>query len=390
MNDITLKSGREQRVRRGHPWIFSNEVKESPRAYRPGELVRVKESKGNVVGTAYVNPRSLIIARLVAGAPEQLDAEFFHERFAAALRRRQDLLPDSGSCRLVYGEGDGLPGLVVDRFDDQLVVQTHTVGMDERLPQIIEALVRLLSPRAIIERNDISARGLEGLAPRSGLIHGETDGRATVREADVRIAVDLLRGQKTGYYFDQRDNRILLARFARGRRVLDLFCYVGSWSLVALAQGARETLGVDSSARAIELARENAETNGFSDRTQWLADDAEGALSRLTAARERFGVVIVDPPAYVKSAKKLFAGLRKYRMMNERAIALLEPGGFLVSCSCSHHVGGGELLDAVGEAARHAGRQALVVARGGLPPDHPVPAAVREADYLKCFVLQVD
>ncbi len=391
MKRLTIRKGHEERALRGHPWIFSNEVQEAPTAYEPGELAEVRTAVGRVLGTAYVNPRSLILARLVSPAPTSMDAEFFRVRIgeAAARRERWFGAAAAGSCRLVYSEGDELPGLIVDRFGDQLVVQTHTLGMDLRLEAILDALVALFAPRAIVERNDLAVRTLEGLEPRVGVVRGATDGRAVAEEAGLAITVDILRGQKTGYFYDQRRNRALLAEIAPGRRVLDAFCYVGAWALTAARAGATETVGVDSSADALALAQENGQRNGLAPIARWVKGDVEDVFERFIAQRDKFGVVVLDPPAYVKNRKKIFAGLRKYSEVNARAMALIEPGGFLVTSSCSYHVGAEEHLGALAEAARRAGRSAVVVARGGLPPDHPVPVAAREPDYLTCFVLEV-
>lgn len=389
MKRLTIRRGEEERLLRGHPWVFSNEVAEPPASFEPGELVEVRTAGGRRLGTAYANPRSLILARIVARGPAALDVGFFRERLADALARRERLLPGAASYRLVYGEGDALPGLVVDRYGDQCVVQTHTLGMDMRLDAIVEALAALLAPRAIVERNDAPIRSLEGLPPRVGVLRGETDGRAVVDEEGLALAVDLLRGQKTGFFFDQRANRRLLAGLVAGRRVLDLFTYVEAWSLAAARGGARETLGIDSSAEALALAAENAARNGLAAAARWQRADVEDALDRMAAAGERFGVVVLDPPAYVKSRKKLFAGLRKYAEVNARAMRVVEPGGFLVTSSCSYHVDAEAHLGALADAARRAGRSAAVVARGGLPPDHPIPPAARELDYLTCFVLEV-
>jgi len=389
MKTLTIEKGHDERLLRGHPWIFSNEVAESPRVFRAGEIVHVISARGATLGTAYVNPRSLILARLVANERVDVDAAFFRERIAAALARRERLLPGAASYRLVYSEGDRLSGLIVDRFDDQLVVQTHTLGMEMRLDLIRDALVDLLHPRAIVERNESQTRGLEGLEPRTGVIFGETDGHATVDEEGSRIAIDLLHGQKTGYFFDQRENRKLLRGLAEGRRVLDLFCYAGSWSLAALRYGARETLGIDSSAAAIAHASANAQANGVAPAARWEESDVEIALDRLAAAGERFGVVVLDPPAYVKSRKKSFAGIRKYRIVNQRAMTLVERGGFLVTSSCSYHASAEEFLGAIAEAAQKAGRRAEIVRAGTMPADHPIPVGMREAAYLKCFVLEI-
>ncbi len=389
MKTLTVKKGHDERLLRGHPWIFSNEVAESPRVFRAGEIVHVIASRGATLGTAYVNPQSLILARLVANDRIEVDADFFRERIAAALARRERLCPGLSSYRLVYSEGDRLSGLIVDRFEDQLVVQTHTLGMDMRLEMIRDALVEVMHPRAIIERNEAYARTLEGLEPRTGVIFGETDGHETVDEEGAHIAIDLLHGQKTGYYFDQRENRKMLRGLVDGRRVLDLFCYVGSWSLAALRYGARETLGIDSSAAAIAHASANAERNGAARTARWEESDVENALDRLALAGDRFGVIVIDPPAYVKSRKKLFAGIRKYRIINQKAMSLIERGGFLVTSSCSYHASTEEFLGALAEAAQKAGRRAELVRTGTMPADHPIPVGMREADYLKCFVLEI-
>lgn len=389
MKRLTIKRARADRVLRGHPWVFSNEVEEPPTRFDPGEIVEVHVAGGRMVGSAYVNPRSLILARLFDAGSAQLDADFFRGRIGEAIARRERLLPGVTSCRLVHGEGDSLPGLIIDRYGDQVVVQTHTLGMDIRLPSIVEAIGALLRPRAVVERNDVSVRTLEGLEPRAGVVLGETDGRGIAEEGGLLFDVDLLRGQKTGYFFDQRRNRSLLSEIAPGRRVLDLFCYVGAWSLVAARAGAAQTMGIDTSADALALAEGNAARNGVSDVTRWERGDVDRVLDRLAGGPERFGVVVLDPPAYVKSRKKLFAGLRKYADVNARAMALVESRGFLITSSCSYHVGAEEHLGALADAARRAGRKADVVARGGLPPDHPVPVAAREPDYLTCFVLEI-
>jgi 23S rRNA (cytosine1962-C5)-methyltransferase len=389
MKRVTIRKGHESRIIRGHPWIFSNEVLESPKHFSPGELVEVRSASNALLGGAFVNPHSLILARVYAREPVEMDGRFFRDRIAAAAQRRARLMPGATSCRLVYSEGDELPGLIVDRYDDQLVVQTQALGMDTRLAEITGALVEVLRPRAVVERNDAAVRALEGLPPRAGILFGETDGCAIAREGELELEVDLLAGQKTGHFFDQSRNRTLLRELVGGRRVLDLFCYAGAWGLAALRWGAREAIGVDSSRPAIERARANARRNGVETASRWLDEDVPAALDRMRAEGERFGVVVLDPPAYVKSRKRLFAGLRRYRIVNEQAIAVVERGGFLVTSSCSYHVGAHELIESVAEAARRAGRRAVVVARGGLPPDHPVPAALPEADYLKCFVLEI-
>jgi 23S rRNA (cytosine1962-C5)-methyltransferase len=389
MHKLVVKSAGAARLRRGHPWVFSNEVRGRVADLEPGGIVEVEDGHGAFLGTAYVNPRSLILARMLSTDREAIDQAFFRDRIARALAWRERRYPGATAYRLVYGEGDGLPGLIVDRYGDVLAVQATTLGIDARLSAIAGALEEVLGPRAIVERNDVPVRGLEGLAPRRGLLRGTLDGNVTLEENGVRFEVDLLGGQKTGFYFDQRENRAAFARMVPGAEVLDLFAYVGAWGLAAARAGATRVTLVDSSKEALALARATAERNDLSDRCEIVEGEAFETIAAFERAGRRFDAVALDPPAFVKSRKRLAEGIKGYRDLNARAAALVREGGILATSSCSYHLPWelfeGMLADAVGRARR----KAVVLHRGGQGPDHPVPLLLPEAAYLKCLILRL-
>lgn len=391
MEKIVVRSAGAARLRRGHPWVFSNEVRGRVAALEPGGIVEVEDGHGACLGTAYVNPRSLILGRMLASVRAPIDRAFFKTRILRALALRERLFPGGDAYRLVFGEGDGLPGLVVDRYGDVLVVQAATLGIDRRLEEIADVLEETLRPRAIVERSDVSVRALEGLEPRKGVLRGSLAEPVSVEEYGVRFEVDLLTGQKTGFYFDHRENRSAFARLASGGgEVLDVFCYLGAWGLRAARAGAGPVTLVDGSADALALARRNAERNGLAERCEFIEGDAFEALARLERAGRRFDAVVLDPPAFVKSRKRIAEGVRGYRDLNARAARLVRDGGLLATSSCSYHLGWdlfeGMLADAVGRARRRA----TVLHRGGQGPDHPVPLLLPEAAYLKCLILRLD
>jgi len=390
VNKILVRSAGAARLRRGHPWVFSNEVRGRVADLEPGGIVEIEDGHGAYLGTAYVNPRSLILGRVLSTSREAIDQGFFRARIRRALELRERLFPGGSAYRLVYGEGDGLPGLVVDRYGDVLAVQAATLGIDRRLQTIADALEEVLRPRAIVERSDLPVRALEGLEPRKGVIRGSLNGTVAIEEGGVRFEVDLLAGQKTGFYFDQRDNRAALARLARGAEVLDVFCYLGAWGLTAARAGAKHVTLVDAAPEALAAARRNAEGNDLAGSCEFLEADAFEALAALDRARRRFDVVVLDPPAFVKSRKRLSEGIRGYRDLNARAVRLVRDGGLLATSSCSYHLApdlfDGLLADAVGRSRRRA----TVLHRGGQGPDHPVPLLLPETAYLKCVIARLD
>lgn len=390
--ELHLKKGEDRRLRHGHLWIFSNEVDTAATplaAFRPGDLVRVLDSKRQALGVAYVNPASLIAARLLTRDPDAaIGRAFLAKRIKAALQLRQRCFSEP-YYRLVYGESDGLPGLVVDRYGDVLAVQSSTAGMDRLQDEVVAVLESLLQPRAVVLKNTSSLRRMEGLEDYTRVAAGSLDGLLEIRENGARFRVDILAGQKTGWFYDHRDNRRDLAALCQGKRVLDLFSYSGAWGLAAALQGAKSVVCVDASAAALEQVRDNAKLNGLEDRVETVAADAFDFLKQLREARERFDVVVLDPPALIKRKKDLKAGSEAYYRLNQAALQVLNYDGILASASCSHHLGRDVLHDILRSCARHVDRHLLVLKQGGHGADHPVHPAIPETEYLKAFICHV-
>ena len=384
---VKLKKKEERRILRGHPWIFSNELERLTGSFSPGEIVDVADSTGRFIGRGYINPHSLITIRILTRKQEEIDLAFFRGKIAAA-RALRIMLGFGESFRAVFSEGDGLPGLIVDKYGDVLVVQSSTAGIDLQLDPVLDALKAEYSPRTIVLRNDTASREIEGLSQESKVVFGAVEGPVEIDESGIKYHVDLLAGQKTGFFFDQRENRKALQKVAAGRRTLDCFCYVGAWSLNAARFGAAEVTGVDSSARAIELATENAALNGLP--VRFKQADVFEELRSLEKQRERFGCIILDPPAFVKSRAKVREGLKGYKEINLRGMRLLEHGGILVTCSCSHHIDQDLFTEMLIDAAHSAGRQARLLEMRTQSRDHPMLLAARETQYLKCAIMIFD
>jgi len=387
--NLRLKPHEDRRLRAGHLWVYSNEIDggHTPlAAFAPGALCRLEDSRGAALGVATVNPHALLCARLLTGRGDAvIDAEWLLRRLRAALLAREAVYAQP-YYRLVYSEADGLPGLVVDRYGDVLVVQLATAGMEGLKPQVLEALQALLSPRGIWLRNDVAMRQAEGLSLYTEAV-GEVPDTIEIDEGGVRFRVPLKSGQKTGWFFDQRDNRARLTRYATGARVLDVYSYVGAWGLRAAGYGAAEVSCIDASTAALEVVAANATLN---DRTvETLPGQALEVMHSLAQQQRRFSLVIVDPPALIKRKKDHRAGLAHYERVNRAALALLEPGGVLVSCSCSFHLDAAELQRALLRAARADGRRLVILEQGGQGPDHPVHPAIPETRYLKAFYCRV-
>jgi 23S rRNA (cytosine1962-C5)-methyltransferase len=387
MRTLKLKKKEERRVQRGHPWVFSNELHDLPADAVPGEIVEVRDVAGGFVGRGYINPRSLIAVRLLTRQREDLDAQFFVRKISGARDLRAGL-GFGDSFRAVFSEGDGLPGLIVDKYEDTLVVQSLTAGIDRMLDMIMEALRDVYRPKAIVLRNDVASRELEGLAQEKRVMLGETGGGVTIEESGIRYAVNVLEGQKTGFFFDQRENRLALRDLVRGRRTLDCFCYVGAWALSAAKFGAAEVIGIDASEKAVAMAQANAALNGLS--AEFLVGDVFEKLREFEKRKERFGCVILDPPAFVKSRTKVREAIKGYKEINLRGMRLLEPGGVLVTCSCSHHIDQELFREMLIDAAFSAGRQARLLEMRTQSRDHPMLLAAKETQYLKCAILIVD
>jgi 23S rRNA (cytosine1962-C5)-methyltransferase len=387
MNTVKLKSKEERRILRGHPWVFSNELQTMPAGLTPGGLVDVLDSAGRFIGRGYINPHTLIAVRILTRKQEELDGEFFRTKISSA-RSLRTMLGFGDSFRAVFSEGDGLPGLIVDKYADTLVVQSSTAGIDRLLDVILAALQDVYSPQAIVLRNDTASREIEGLTQEKRVALGSLSGPVTIEESGITYNVDVLEGQKTGFFFDQRENRQALRGLVKGRRTLDCFCYVGAWSLNAARFGASEAIGLDSSQKAVDLATANAALNGLNAR--FIAADVFDELRKYEKQRERFGCIILDPPAFVKSRAKVREALKGYKEINLRAMKLLEPGGALVTCSCSHHIDQDLFQEMLIDASYSAGRQARLLEMRSQARDHPMLLAARETQYLKCAILIID
>lgn len=387
---LVLKRDEERRLHAGHLWIFSNEVDvgRSPLTdFEPGAHVEVRSSQGRFLGYAYVNPQTLISARLLGRDPDHPPGKslLVHRlKVALALRKR---FCDEPYYRLVFGEGDLLPGLVVDRYGDVLVAQIGTAGMEAMKAEIQDALVKVVAPRALLWKNDSPVRELEGLPRYVETAFGEVPQTVEVPEGGVRFQLPLATGQKTGWYYDQTANRALFARHCRDARVLDVFSYAGGFALQAKRAGAAAVTCVDSSEAALASAAATADANGLD--AELLEGDAFETLEALVGEKRRFDAVVVDPPAFIKRKKDHPKGLAAYRRVNQLAMQLLERDGLLLACSCSYHLAPGELVDAVQRAARHLDRFAQLVAVGAQSPDHPVHPAIDETRYLRAFLFRV-
>jgi 23S rRNA (cytosine1962-C5)-methyltransferase len=387
---LRLKRNEDRRLHAGHLWIFSNEVDtgQTPLPkFEAGELVRVLAHNDRALGLAYVNPKSLISARLLE-TWRLPDTAWLAARIRTALRLRERLYAKP-YYRLVYGESDGLPGLVIDRYGAACVAQIGTAGMERLKLHILEALEQVLGCEALLFKNDSSLREMEGLPSYVEAAKGRFDAPAQVLEDGLEFQVPLAEGQKTGWFYDQSANRRALVKYVRkGARVLDMFSYVGAWGVRAAHGGAREVLCVDSSAAALESAVGNAQRNGV--KIETVKGDAFDVLEDLAKKGSRFDVVVVDPPAFAKRKKDLPKALAAYKRLNQLAMNVIADDGILVSCSCSHHLTAEDLQDAIAKAARGAERHLQILETGGQAPDHPVHPAIPETRYLKSYFCRVN
>jgi 23S rRNA (cytosine1962-C5)-methyltransferase len=388
---VTLLPDRHRRAEGGHPWVFSNEVRiDAAKVLPAGSLVTLRRADERPLGVAIYNPHSLVAARLLDRDPGRtIDQRFVASRLERALALRERLF-ETPYYRLVHAEADGLPGLIVDRFAELLVVQSNAAGMAALEPLVLEALRALLHPAAIVARNDSPARLLEGLPIEPPQVYGAIDASAEVAEEGVRFPIDPVAGQKTGWFFDQRANRRFVASLARGARVLDLYCYTGGFAVRAAAAGADTVLGIDSSAPALALAHRAAAVNGVAERCSFTRGEAFSEAQRLAEARQRFDLVIADPPAFARSRKDVGPALRGYRKLARLAAAVTAPRGMLFLASCSHNVEAAAFGEAVRRGLADAGREGRILRVAGADCDHPVHPALPETAYLKTIALALD
>jgi 23S rRNA (cytosine1962-C5)-methyltransferase len=389
---LTLLAGQDRRLRAGHPWIYSNELKmdADAKALAPGSPVRVANAEGRMLAVAQFNPHSLIAARVLSRNQDlAIDGAFLERRLGRALRLRERLY-DRPCYRLIHAEADGLPGLVVDRFGDVLVCQANSAGMDAIKPLILEALDRLLAPKVVVFRNDSTVREREGLGLDVEIAKGSLSGPIELEENGLTFLADPMEGQKTGWYFDQRDNRAFAARLARDERVLDLYSYGGGFGLTALAAGAKDVLAIDRSEAALALAREAGDRGGFGECLTTSREEAFSALGRLMDEKQRFGLVVDDPPTCVKSKRDLKAGLKGYRKLVRASVPLVREEGIFVIASCSHNVPVYLFRVEVRKGLSDGGRGGRLIHQAGAGADHPSHPMLPESAYLKCLVYSLD
>lgn len=401
MKNLILRRGEDRRIRAGHLWVFSNEVdvaKSPLKDFEAGECVRVTDSGGRPLGTAYINPASLICARMLSRKPDiELNAEYLRTRIGHALKLRDSLIGEP-YYRLIFGEGDYLPGLVVDRFGDVAAAQITTAGMEAHRDEIASILGEMLGLTSLLWRNDTASRDLEGLPRYVEAAFGTPPDDVELVESGARFVAPLAGGQKTGWFYDQRDNRIAAARLAttsvtnadaQGPRVLDAFCYVGSFGVMAAKSGASAVTFLDASQVALDYAVRNAALNAPDCAVDTVQGDALETLRTLRDQGRKFDTVCIDPPAFIKRRKDAKAGLAAYQKVNELALDLVEDGGILVSCSCSQHLERSALRRVMAHAASRRKAELQLLFQGHQGPDHPVHPAMLETDYLKCFIARV-
>jgi len=387
---LHLKPSHESRIKSGHLWAFAGEIAESLKGLQPGDGVALCESRGALLGRGYVNPHSLIAVRLLSRGEEPFDDQLFHRRIKDALNYRESVLPGEEAYRLIYSESDGLPGLVVDRYGDHLILQSLTAGIETRLEQIVSALIDITKPASIYLKGISPFRRMEGLPEEDRRLYSETPENIVFRFDGCLFTARPLQGQKSGYYLDQRWNRRLLSPMVADKEVLDLYSYIGSWGISALKAGAREAVMVDSSAKAVEWGMEDAALNGVADRAVFVEADAGDFLKEAASTNRRWDVIVVDPPALISNRQAMQKGAGAYLAINRAALRVLAPGGMLVTCSCSHLLTREKHLEIIGRAAIQEGRRIKVAAVGGHSPDHPILPGHPETEYLKCWILMTN
>lgn len=384
---VQFKRNRDERVLQGHPWVFSGEVLEKPPAEADGAIVGVYDSRGRFIGQGYCNTQSNILVRILSRARnEVIDRAWWRARLAEAIALRGTYVHGTDAYRLVNAESDGVPALVVDQYAGFLSIQILSLGIDVRRQELVELLVELLHPKGVYERSDVPVRRLEGLEARKGVLYGEEPPRdLVIQEGPYRLHVDLHEGQKTGFFLDQRPNRLQVGELSKGKRVLNCFSYSGGFTMAAAQGGASEVVSVDISAEAVALGEQNAKLNGVADRCRWVTANAFDFLREQEKGGELYDVVILDPPAFTKTKESIPGAVRGYKEINLRGIRLLKPGGLLISSSCSHHINPAHFVGIIQEAAVDSGKRLRMLELRGAGMDHPILPAASETNYLKCF-----
>ncbi len=381
-----------RRLKSGYPWVYRTDLKQpNLKDFEAGALVDFVGDKGMFAARGYLHPKNTIAGRsLTRYDHEKIDHDFWKKRVTAALEKRQQSYKED-FYRLIHAESDGFPGLIVDRYDNVLVAQINTAGMEKLYPDVEKAIVEVVKPRSIILRNDSEVRKMEGLDGYNGVSFGDTDvGVVTIRENGAKFAVDLIDGQKTGWFFDQRDNRLDVAMLAKGKTMIDVFCHTGGFGITALVGGAKSVTFVDSSGEALEITKHNAELNKVEKSSEYIEGKAFTVLEKLASEGKKYQVVCVDPPAFIKSRHDIATGLRGYQKLAKLAAPLVEEGGVLFFASCSHHAGIKDLIKQVSEGIKKSGRAFELVKTGGAGADHPVHPMLSETGYLKSLTFKLD
>ncbi|OGO06280.1 MAG: 23S rRNA methyltransferase [Chloroflexi bacterium RBG_13_56_8] len=390
---VQLKPGREKPVQNRHPWVFSGAIADVRGAPQPGNTVDIHSHQGEYLARGYYNPRSQIVVRILSWEEEEIDAAFWRQRLTRAIARRESLSQDEATTayRLVYAESDGLPGLIVDRYGDWLILQSLTLGIEKWKSTLATLLGELLEPRGILERSDVEVRAHEGLPPTSGTLEGESPGEEMlILENGLRFQVDLREGQKTGFYLDQRENRKKVAAYCSGRQVLDVFSYTGAFGVYALARGAKQVTYVETSAEALRLAQKNHALNQVGEEQEFLEGDAFHVLRQFRDTGRQFDLIILDPPKFAVSRGHVPAATRGYKDLNLLGMKLLRPAGILCTFSCSGLVSEDLFQKVLFGASVDAEREVRIIERLGQGSDHPTLLTFPESTYLKGFVCRVE
>lgn len=386
---LVINAHAAKRLKSGHPWIFSNELTRLPKELEPGQPVDIQNHRGEWIGRGYFNPRTLIAVRLLDRNRIEINEDFLERRISRAQALREQWLGDEEAYRVVFGEADGLPGLILDRYGSVCVAQFLTAGMDRLTEPLLRVILKQFRPAAVVARNDSAGRALEGLPQEKRLLYGAIPAPLVIRKNALSFEVDVWEGQKTGFFLDQSENYRCLESRVQGARVLDAFCYTGAWGLHAARYGAREVIGLDSSEKAVHEAQSNARRNGLASVCTFLQENIFDGLHRLYNEKERFDCIVLDPPAFVKSRQKVKEATRGYKEINRLAMMLLSPGGVLVTCSCSHLIGQSLFREILVSAAADAKRSFYINAWRTQGRDHPIVLEIPETEYLKCVILQV-
>jgi 23S rRNA (cytosine1962-C5)-methyltransferase len=389
MNTVILKKNEDHRIANGHLWAFSNEIAEVKGEPQPGDIVELLNHQNKLLGIGAYNPHSLIAVRLLSREKEEIDFQFFLKRIETAHEIRKKFYHDNPTFRLVHGEGDFLPGLIVDKFNDYFSIQTFSVGMDKRLTLICDVLESLFHPKGIVERNEALIRTVEGLEQRKGILRGAVE-PVTISEYGIHYTIDLLEGQKTGFFLDQRENRRAFRRYVKGANVLDCFCNEGGFALHAAYAEAASVIGVDVSESIIQRASNNAKLNKLESKTQFITSDAFEYLEQAVNQNKQFDVINLDPPSFAKSKKTVRKAKRGYKEIHTNALKLLKKGGILSTASCSYNITEETFLDIINECANDLGRKISILEWHGAAPDHPVLPSMPETKYLKFGIFSVE